>query len=215
MRVRFGDCLLDTDARTLMRGRRSVDLSPKALLLLTRLLEARPRALSQRELRDVLWPSTNVGHTSLARVVTELRHAIGDRRAEARFVRTVHGFGYAFSGEAMEEDAASTHRSGAPSPCTLLWDAREVRLQEGENFIGRSRDCLICVDSPLVSRRHARVLVDGKEVILEDLNSKNGTHLGGRRIGGPTALHEGDEIKVGPAVLVFRGPGGEDTTRTE
>ncbi len=197
-----------------MRGRKSVALSPKAYLLLTRILEARPKALSQQELRDVLWPGTSVGHTSLAQVVTELRHAIGDRRAEGRFVRTVHGFGYAFSGEAVE-DAAATRRSGAPSPCALLWEAREVRLQEGENVIGRSRDCLICVDAPLVSRRHARLLVEGNEATLEDLGSKNGTHLGGRRIESRTTLRDGDEIKVGPAVLIFRGPSGEDTTRTE
>ncbi len=49
---------------------------------------------------------------------------------------------------------------------------------------------------------------------LEDLESKNGTHLNGKRIDRRAALSDGDEVRIGPEVMVFRtvSPG---TTRTE
>jgi DNA-binding winged helix-turn-helix (wHTH) protein len=76
-----------------------VHLEPKAFRLLELLLAARPKALSKRDLQDELWPKTYVSERSLARLVANLRIAIGDRATEPRFIRTVHGFGYAFCGD--------------------------------------------------------------------------------------------------------------------
>jgi DNA-binding winged helix-turn-helix (wHTH) protein len=61
------------------------------------LLEHRPRPVSQRELRDALWPQTHVGYTSLAQVVTEVRKAIGDQPGVETLIRTVPRVGYAFA----------------------------------------------------------------------------------------------------------------------
>src|SRR5947199_10604752 len=94
MQVRFGDCVFDSDARQLRVAGRAVDLSPRALELLTLLLANRPRALPQSELRDRLWPETVVSYTSLARLVTKLRRAVSDRRLQPRISRTVHGLGH-------------------------------------------------------------------------------------------------------------------------
>src|SRR4030042_2904962 len=96
MRLRFADAVLDPEARELRRGARPAPLPPRALRLLTLLLERRPRPVSQRELRDALWPDTHVGYTSLAQVVTEVRRAIGDRAGVDRLIRTGRRFGYAF-----------------------------------------------------------------------------------------------------------------------
>ena len=100
MPVRFADCVFDREARTLTRAGRRVDLAPKAFELLQALIEARPKALSQAALRDRLWPSTHVAYTSLARLVSELRKALGDARRDAKLIRTLHGFGYAFTATA-------------------------------------------------------------------------------------------------------------------
>ncbi len=96
MHLRFGDCVFDRGTRTLTRGGRPVDIAPKAFELLGLLLEHRPRPLSKPELHEKLWPDTFVSDSSLARLVSELRKAIGDRARDPRLVRTVHGFGYAF-----------------------------------------------------------------------------------------------------------------------
>ncbi len=77
-------------------------------------------------------------------------------------------------------------------------------LIEGANVIGRAQDSTIQIDSPGVSRYHARILVSGGEATLEDLGSKNGTHVNGVRITTPTRLSDDSEIRLGAMVLTFR-----------
>jgi pSer/pThr/pTyr-binding forkhead associated (FHA) protein len=57
---------------------------------------------------------------------------------------------------------------------------------------------------PRVSRRHARIVVSGGAATLEDLDSKNGTRLRGRKITHVEALRDGDEIRVGSLKMTFR-----------
>jgi DNA-binding winged helix-turn-helix (wHTH) protein len=198
VRVSFGECELDADARELRRGGRRVELSPKAFDLLVALLEARPRALSQAELRDRLWPGVFVAYTSLARLVTEVRQVIGDDSREPRFIRTLYGFGYAFQGEQLEVAARGR------SAFAVVSGDRIEALRPGEAVIGRGLDCALQVGSARVSRRHARILVSDAGARLEDLGSKHGTWLNGRPLDGPAALADGDQIGIGDAVLTFR-----------
>src|SRR5262249_49367593 len=103
MRVRFGNCLFDPETRELFRGGKGVPVAPKAFPLLEILLESRARAVKRDELRDLLWRRGFVADGSLSRLMNDLRSAIGDDADEPRYIRTVHRFGYAFSGEAVDE----------------------------------------------------------------------------------------------------------------
>ena len=60
MKVRFADCVLDADARTVRRGTATIHLSPKAFDFLTVLVEHRGRALSKVELLQRVWPDVFV-----------------------------------------------------------------------------------------------------------------------------------------------------------
>jgi len=102
MRLQFGDCTFDSEARTLRRLGADVRLSGKAFHLLEMLLQARPKALTKEALFTALWPDTFVSEANLASLVKEVRAAIGDEARDSRYVRTAHRFGYAFSGEAVE-----------------------------------------------------------------------------------------------------------------
>ncbi len=202
--------MLDVEARELRRAGRVVPLSPQALELLLLLLAARPRALPQTDLRDALWPETHVGYTSLARVVSEARKAIGDTAAEARLIRTVPRFGYAFAG---------TVRAEEPGPVATLAGAlvgkdREYPIPEGETLVGRGRDCGVQLPFERVSRVHARVRIDGGVATVEDLGSKNGTWVNGVRAAGAVTVTDGDEVVFGTVRLVFRRGGPAETTRT-
>ena len=55
-----------------------------------------------------------------------------------------------------------------------------------------------------VSRRHALIVLSGNEAALDDLASKNGTHLNGRRIKGREVLEHGDQILLGDHTTVLR-----------
>jgi DNA-binding winged helix-turn-helix (wHTH) protein len=214
VRVRFGRHAFDEASRELRIDKRLVPLSPKAFDLLAVLIRERPRALAKAELRDRLWPDTFVGETSLPRVVGEIRRALGERPNGPSCVRTVQRFGYAFVGAAIDDagGAGSERAAGLPQAgCALLWGERLVPLAAGENFIGRGPECALTIPSGLVSRQHARIVVDGERVTLRDLGSKNGTRLAGRRVEGEVSLTDGDELKIGPALLVFCAPGGGST----
>ena len=89
MRVRFNDFVLDTDRRELLRGESRVPLRPKALQLLEVLIAQRPKAVSQQELSDRLWPETFVDKNALHKLMHQLREALGDD--EQTTIRTVYG----------------------------------------------------------------------------------------------------------------------------
>ena len=84
----------------------------------------------------------------------------------------------------------------------LLWDGRDVSLDQGVTVIGRSSGCDIVVDDPNVSRRHAEIRRLGEGYSLVDLGSTNGTEVNGQRVG-ETSLMNGDVIGVGTTRLTF------------
>jgi DNA-binding winged helix-turn-helix (wHTH) protein len=202
--VHFGDFAVDFGSRQLLRGTAAVHLGPKALELLELLLRSRPRALTKAQLRDQLWPRTFVSESNLTSLVTELRTAIGDRARQPRFIRTVYGFGYAFCGEAVEVAAAPPAARPPAVRLRLFLEDREIALREGENLLGRVDEGIAWLESPTVSRRHARIVVTGGKATLEDLGSKNGTYLRGRPLTSPSPLSDGDEILLGRVRMTFR-----------
>jgi TolB-like protein/cytochrome c-type biogenesis protein CcmH/NrfG len=80
--------------------------------------------LSKSEIHERLWPQTFVSEATLASVVSELRAALGDDPKTPRFVRTVHGHGYAFSGSAAEEEAPAR----GPAPLLRRYQGRGPAL---------------------------------------------------------------------------------------
>jgi DNA-binding winged helix-turn-helix (wHTH) protein len=201
--VNFGDFTVDFESRQLVRGAEEIHVGPKAFELLELLLRSRPRALSKAQLRDHLWPRTFVSESNLSSLVTELRTALGDKARRPRFVRTVYGFGYAFCGRA--EEPSHPIRTVAPhGRLRLFLDDREIALREGENLLGRVDEGVGWFESPTVSRRHARILVVDGKAKLEDLGSKNGTFLRDERLTAPSALSDGDEIRLGRVRMTFR-----------
>ena len=211
MRIRFGDCVVDTERRQVSRDAVEVPVSPKAYQLLTLLVDARPKALAKDYLYKELWPDTFVVDANLPNLIAEIRGALGDSAQQPRIIRTVHGFGYAFCADAeivLPADASQfrTH--------WLLWEGRALPLGAGENVIGRGPDVQVRLDTPGVSRRHARILVDGEHVVIEDLDSKNGTFVGGERVTAARALAGGDEVSLGSVRVTFHATSPEASTET-
>jgi len=199
--IRFGEFTLNWESRQLLRDGSPVHASPKALELLKLLIDRRPRALSKAEVHEQLWPSTFVSDATLTSLVAELRGAIDDRGRPARFVRTVHRFGYSFCGEAHERLEPQPATAGS---CWLIWDTGQAVLREGENILGRDRSAAAWFDSIEVSRRHARITVAGETAVLADLQSRNGTFLRGELITSPCRLADGDQIGLGSVLVTFR-----------
>jgi DNA-binding winged helix-turn-helix (wHTH) protein len=210
VRLAFVNCVLDLATRELRRDGMLVHLPPKAYTLLDALLRERPRVLTRSELDELLWPRSYVARSSLGRLVTELRAAIGDDAREPHIIRTTHGVGYAFCADV----ALLSEGAGPGKGIALLWGERWFLLEEGEHVVGRDPDCRIVVDVPGVSRHHARIRVGPDRALIEDLGSKNGTYVNRRRLDTPAVLEHGDEVSLGTAVLAVRRMSAHATTQT-
>ncbi|HTO76862.1 MAG TPA: FHA domain-containing protein [Thermoanaerobaculia bacterium] len=203
MQIRFGQCVLDSETRQLHVGRETIHVKPKAFQFLELLIENRPRAVSKKEIHEKLWPGTFVSDGALTNLLVEVRTAIGDRARNPLFVRTVHRFGYAFCGEAEELRRPASAAARARS-CWVLRSGKRTALEAGETIIGRDPGAGVFIDDPSVSRRHARIVVGDMSATIEDLGSKNGTHLGDRKVDATVALDDGARIRVGTVLLTFR-----------
>ena len=204
MRLLFGVYVLDPETRQLFRGGEPAHLTPKAYDLLLQLLSARPRVLSKVALQERLWPDTHVVEANLPNLVAEVRTALGDDARSPRYVRTVHGVGYAFCGEAVEDAPSPRPEADRPFVYRLVWDGGIVALAEGEYVLGRHPDSIVPIDADTVSRRHARLRIAEGRAVLDDLGSHNGTFARGDRLSGPTVLSDGDAFKMGSVAFVFR-----------
>jgi DNA-binding winged helix-turn-helix (wHTH) protein len=229
VRTRFGTFTLDSHTRQLLDGGQPVHLSPKAFDVLTLLVEARPAVVNKADLHDRIWPGTFVVDANLSVLIGEIRRAIGDSAQTPRFIRTVHRVGYAFSAEASDgpavatpqpADGAAARLDGAADGAArywLAWDERRFMLAAGETLIGRNPECGIWLDVSGVSRRHARVRLDGVTgaAAIEDLNSMNGTFVNDVRIEGARPLGDGDVVQVASVPLTFHVWLPEKTRSTE
>jgi DNA-binding winged helix-turn-helix (wHTH) protein len=203
MQIRFGECVLDASTRELRVRGEAIHIKPKAFQFLELLLENRPRAVSKKQIHERLWPGTYVSDGALTSLLVEVRNAIGDEARRPLYVRTVHRFGYAFCGSA-EESLPKVFSGSRSWSWWILHAGKRTALEPGETLIGRDPGVGLYIDDPSVSRRHARIFVAGESATLEDLGSKNGTHLGDRRVDAPLPLDDNARIRVGTVVLTFR-----------
>jgi DNA-binding winged helix-turn-helix (wHTH) protein len=194
MRLHFGEFCFDTDRRELSDQGSVIHLTPKAVDLLTLLIEARPKIIRKEEIHQRLWPDTFVEEANLAVHISELRAALRDDRKQPRFVKTAHRYGYGFIGNVRSERFVSAIR--------VRSGPREFELFDGENIVGREDDAVVRLNSPGISRHHARIVVASDRVTIEDLGSKNGTYVQGQRVDGVKELQDGDEIRVSRELLI-------------
>ena len=111
--------------------------------------------------------------------------------------------------EAMDE-AGELERLGIDGPALVV---RSGGGRAGETFvlekerttIGRSPECDIFLDDVTVSRKHAVIVKGRGDLVLEDLESLNGTFLNRRRIERRASLSDGDELQIGKYKLSFLG----------
>jgi len=79
----------------------------------------------------------------------------------------------------------------------------EIELRHPVTVIGRAAEAGVRLADQAVSRRHAEIRVSSEGAVVSDLKSTNGTLLNGARVT-TAALADGDELRIGETVLVFR-----------
>ena len=211
--TRFGRFEFDPVTRRVRCEGADIHLAPKAFDLLAALLDGAPRVVSKRELHARLWPGGVVADATLVALVKQLRAALDDRDRAAPLIRTVHRVGYA-----LEMPPAPPHRAAATPSVAARWltlGQRRLSLAPGENIVGRDEAATVRVDDPMVSRRHARIVVSDAGVLIEDLGSKNGTFIDGRPVAAdPMPLRDGIRLAFGTVLAVYGESGNGMPTVT-
>ena len=91
----------------------------------------------------------------------------------------------------------------------ILWERGGVKtpfpLVDGEHLVGREAHCHVVLDAPNISGEHLSIEVKGGQVVVEDLESTNGTFVNGRRIEGQVRLSSADLLYLGDYVAWIEG----------
>ncbi|MEZ4391843.1 MAG: FHA domain-containing protein [Polyangiales bacterium] len=85
----------------------------------------------------------------------------------------------------------------------LRFLVQEFDLPPGDTLLGRSPECQITIEDPLISRQHARIIVQVGVATFVDLGSRNGSRINGRPVTDPVLLVDGDRVRLGAQELVF------------
>jgi hypothetical protein len=80
---------------------------------------------------------------------------------------------------------------------------QEFDLPRGITIIGRSLDCHLTIEDPLVSRQHARIVIDDAGASVEDMGSRNGVRVDGVTIKASTPLSDGMRLRIGTQDFLF------------
>jgi DNA-binding winged helix-turn-helix (wHTH) protein len=216
---RFAEFELDLAAYALRRGRVRIKLEKVPMEVLILLVASAGALVERREIQGALWGAdVFVEHDSaINTAIRKIRRALGDDAERPRFVETVVGKGYRFIAPVERrgwESRVPRSDNEAARPSSARWPRtfpsycvtrgrQEFVLDTGENLLGRDPAARVYVDHASVSRRHARISIRSERAVLEDLKSRNGTYLDGRRIDAPAEIRHGAIIGLGPITLTF------------
>ncbi len=108
--------------------------------------------------------------------------------------------------DAVEAGWQLAGRDGSGRSIRLVFGESELRRAYPGLTLGRHpKLCDLLIDDPSVSRRHVRICRDGDGIVVEDLNSLNGTVLAGRTLRPfePVPLHAGETLTIGLVTLTL------------
>jgi hypothetical protein len=74
---------------------------------------------------------------------------------------------------------------------------------DGDIVLGRGERAEIRLEDPFASSRHAHIYSQGNAVVIEDLDSTNGTYLNEELLQTPRPLHPGDHVRIGDSEFEF------------
>ncbi len=137
MIYQFENFELDTQQYELRRDNNSVQIEPQVFDVLGFLIKNRDRVVSKEDLFEGVWGDRIVTESALTSRLKAARKAIGDSGAEQRLIKTLHGRGYRFVGEVVEQGlAAVSTRQKAPEleshPTSFVLSDTETVGRESE-----------------------------------------------------------------------------------
>ena len=114
----FGPFRIDPEEKQLLRGQEPIPVTPKAFETLLILIRSSERVVLKDDLMKALWPDSFVEESNLTQNIFVLRKALGETAQDARYIATVPGRGYRFTGKVREV---------ADEPAALVFESRSIQ----------------------------------------------------------------------------------------
>lgn len=185
-RFGFEGFTLDVTRGCVQRGGSSIDLRPKSFQLLCHLVRNAGRLIVKDEMMAAVWPGLVVTDESIARCVSDVRTALGDR--DMRIVKTVPRRGYVF-------DVPVTHASDRPSIAVLPLLNLSGDAQQDYFSDGLTEDLITLLSSVpdliVIARHSSFVFKDGPRDSM-----KIARELGVRYLLEGSLRSDGDRIRI-------------------
>lgn len=106
---RFGDFIVDTDQKVLLRQDKPLPLTPKLFETLLILLENSGRIVQKEQFMERLWPHTFVEEANLTSNIQQLRKSLGDNARQPHYIETVTKRGYRFIADVQRVEAVNNN----------------------------------------------------------------------------------------------------------
>ena len=200
---RLGEWLVEPNLGRLTRGATTVHVELRVMDVLVHLAIHTSELVTRKQLIESVWGTAFIADNTLTHAIAELRSALDDDARNPTYIETFHRRGYRLLARVGDPKSDESGNIAERSFVTIVDGDRRVRLSKGENVIGRLPWAAVTIESLQVSRRHARIVVEDGCALLEDLGSKNGTHLNGRPVDSLSTLENGDEIALGTHVVTI------------
>src|SRR6185369_4431456 len=114
---RFGDFIVDTDQKVLLRQNKALPLTPKLFETLLILVENSGRIVQKEQFMERLWPHTFVEEANLTSNIQQLRKSLGDNARQPHYIETVTKRGYRFIADVQR---VGTVNNGVDGSATRL-----------------------------------------------------------------------------------------------
>lgn len=154
----FGDVRVELASHRVLRNGKACVLEPKAFAVLQVLMLHADEVLSKERLLDAVWGHRHVTVGVLTRIISQLRHTLGDNSTSPIYIQTVHTLGYRFIGYQNSEPNAVTQNGKE----TKLSDnksngeshAQGRRFADAAHQQASGTDAVLARDHYVLGRRH-------------------------------------------------------------
>ena len=198
MIYRFADCELDTDRRELRRAGERVPVEPQVFELISYLAGHPDRVVGKDELNEAIWNGRIVSDAALSSCIKSARQAIGDDGKSQALIRTIHGKGFRFVGDAtqtaarLEEETSSRDR-----PVVAVIPFENLSGDAGEDYFAEG----VTADIIATLAKHRWLSVVARNTTLQFKSRALGIADIARETGA-TYVVEGIVRRLGPHVRV-------------
>ena len=162
MLYRVGKYVLDLRKFEVRKDERVLPAEPQVLSLLFLLVENRDRLVSKDEIVAAVWRGRAISESAISSRIKSARQLLGDDGEAQRLIRTIHGKGFRFVGEAsphmdMEGTANAERRGTKPSVAVLPFDCDDCELSVLSE--GVPHDLIVGVPPALPDGHRQRIII--------------------------------------------------------